>query len=385
MKVAVTTLAFCVAALLALGLVMLYSSSMVMIDRHTHTEIGARMLQMQFVWCAFGAVVCAVLATLDYEILRKFAWPIFMATLFLSGLVFIPHIGMKINGAHRWIRIPGASFQPSEIVKIGLIIMVAWYVDHSQRKMNTFKRGVFVPGLIIGVALCAIFIEPDRGTTILLAVVTGAMLFLGGVRWMHLIPVGLLAAAALAFSLAHDAMRSGRISAWLHPEQHMSGAALQAEQAKIAIGSGGVLGLGLGDGRQKLGFLPEIHSDFIFANIGEELGLVATAGVVLAFLVIALCGIYIALHAREPFGSQLAIGVTCLISLQAIINIGVVTSLLPNKGLALPFISSGGSSLLAMLMGVGILFSVARRGGQIKAAADVDTRESSNPFAARSK
>jgi len=384
MKAAVTTLAFSVAALLALGLVMLYSSSMVMEDRRTHIEVGARMLQMQVLWCALGIIACVVMAAVDYEILKKFAWPVFGATLVLAAMVFIPHLGMKINGARRWIHIPGASFQPSEIVKIGLIIMLAWYVDHSQRKMNTFVRGIIYPGLIIGLALSLIFIEPDRGTTILLAGVTGTMLFLAGVRWLHLIPVGVAGVAAMAFSIAHDGMRSGRINAWLHPQTQANGVGLQAELAKIAIGSGGLTGLGLGDGRQKLGFLPEIHSDFIFANIGEELGLVATGLVVIAFLVIAICGIYIALNARDQFGSQLAIGVTSLISFQAIINIGVVTSLLPNKGLALPFISSGGSSLLAMLIAVGILFSVARRGvtNRIPSA---DFAANDNPFAARAK
>ncbi|HSY17637.1 MAG TPA: putative lipid II flippase FtsW [Candidatus Acidoferrales bacterium] len=384
MKAAVTILAFCVAALLALGLVMLYSSSMVMYDRHTHAEVGARMLQMQMLWCALGVIACIVVAAVDYEILKKFAWPIFGATLLLAILVFVPHLGMKINGARRWIHFPGASFQPSEIVKIGLIIMLAWYVDHSQRKMNTFVRGIIYPGIIIGLALGLIFIEPDRGTTILLAGVTGTMLFLAGVRWLHLIPVGVAGVAALAVSIAHDGMRSGRISAWLHPQSQANGVGLQAELAKIAIGSGGLTGLGLGDGRQKLGFLPEIHSDFIFANIGEELGLVATGFVVIAFLIIAICGIYIAMNARDQFGSQLAIGVTSLISFQAIINIGVVTSLLPNKGLALPFISSGGSSLLAMLIAVGILLSVARRGVTNKIPAG-DFAANENPFAARRK
>src|SRR5207247_1612536 len=131
MKAAVTTLAFCVAALLALGLVMLYSSSMVMVDRRTHIEVGARMLQMQVLWCALGIIACVVISAVDYEILKKLAWPVFAGTLLLAALVFIPHIGMRINGARRWIHLPGVSFQPSEIVKIGLIVMVAWYVDHS--------------------------------------------------------------------------------------------------------------------------------------------------------------------------------------------------------------------------------------------------------------
>jgi len=382
MKVAVTILSFCVTSLLALGLVMLYSSSMVMVDKHTHSEIGAHMLQMQLLWCGLGVVACMTLASLDYELLKKIALPVFVATLFLAALVFVPHIGMQFNGAHRWIRLPGATFQPSEIVKIALIIMLAWYGDRSQRKMNTFKRGILVPGIVIAAALGLIFIEPDRGTTILLAAVGGTMLMIAGVRWLHVVPPVLVAAAALAYSLTHDSMRSGRITAWLHPEAHASGAALQAEQAKIAIGSGGLTGLGLGDGMQKHGFLPEIQSDFIFANIGEELGLVATLLVVLAFLVITICGLFIALRARDQFGCLLAVGVTSLISYQAIINIGVVTSVLPNKGLALPFISAGGSSLLAMLMGVGILLSVARQAVPPKISAS-DFVTNDNPFAAK--
>jgi cell division protein FtsW len=382
MKVAVTILTLCVTSLLALGLVMLYSSSMVMVDRHTHSEMGAHMLQMQVVWCLLGFIACVTMAALDYEILKRFALPFFIGSLFLAALVFIPHIGMQFNGSRRWIRLPGATFQPSEIVKIALILMLAWYGDYSQRKMNTFKRGILIPGMIIAAALGLIFIEPDRGTAILLAAVSGTMLMLAGVRWLHVIPPVIVAGAALAYSLMHDTMRSGRISAWLHPEAHADGAAMQAEQAKIAIGSGGLTGLGLGDGRQKLGFLPEIHSDFIFANIGEELGLVATLLVVLAFLLIAVCGLLVALRARDQFGCLLAVGVTSLISYQAIINIGVVTSLMPNKGLALPFISAGGSSLLAMLIGVGLLFNVARHATSAKMAApDLVTED--NPFAAK--
>ncbi|HEX7569329.1 MAG TPA: putative lipid II flippase FtsW [Verrucomicrobiae bacterium] len=384
MKVAVTTLAFCVTSLLALGLVMLYSSSMVMVDKHTNSEIGAHMLQMQMVWCALGVVACVVLAALDYEILKRFALPFFIATLFLAALVFVPHIGHASHGAHRWISKFGFTFQPSEFVKIALIIMLAWYGDYSQRKMNTFKRGIIIPGIIIASALGLIFIEPDRGTTILLAAVSGTMLMIAGVRWLHVIPPVLAAGAALVYSLTHDAMRSGRITAWLHPEAHASGAALQAEQAKIAIGSGGLTGLGLGDGMQKHGFLPEIQSDFIFANIGEELGLVATLLVILAFLIITICGLFIALRSRDRFGCLLAVGVTSLISYQAIINIGVVTSLLPNKGLALPFISAGGSSLLAMLIGVGILLSVARQAVPVKiSASDFVANDQPNPFAAK--
>ncbi len=384
MKVAVTTLAFCAAALLALGLVMVYSASQALVNSHTHTEVGGvRVLQMQLIWCGLGLVACVVAVMLDYELLKKFAWPVFVGALVLAGAVFIPHLGMKINGAHRWIRLPGATFQPSELVKIALIIMLAWYCDRSQRKMDTFKRGIIFPGIIIAAALGLIFVEPDRGTTILLAAVSGMMLLVAGVRLPHLLLPALGVAAILAVSILHDPMRMNRIAAWLHPQDHLNSAALQGQQAMIAIGSGGVTGVGLGNGLQKLGYVPEIQSDFIFANIGEELGLIATLFVVIAFLLIAVCGIYIALNARDHFGCLLATGITFLISLQAAINIGVVTSVLPNKGLALPFISSGGSSLLVMLGCIGILLSVARHAPVREKISKNSTEATGNPFAAR--
>jgi len=386
MKVAVTTLAFCAAALLALGLVMIYSASQAQVNTHTRAEVGAHMLQMQLIWSALGLVACAVASILDYALLKKLAWPLFISSLVLAGLVFVPHLGIKVHGAHRWIRLPGATFQPSEFVKIALIIMLAWYCERSQRKMDTFKRGIIIPGLIIMAALGLVFIEPDRGTTILMAVVCGMMLLVAGVRLQHLALPAFGAVAALAFSIFHDPMRMNRIAAWLHPQQHLQGAAQQAQQSMIAIGSGGVTGLGLGNGLQKLGYVPFIESDFIFANIGEELGLIATLFVVIAFLLIAICGIYIALNARENFGCLLATGITFLISLQAAINIGVVTSVLPNKGIALPFISYGGSNLLAMLSCIGILFSIARHAPvreKVVAKKSASAGHGDNPFAAR--
>jgi cell division protein FtsW len=382
MKVAVTTLAFCVAALLALGLVMLYSSSM--------TQIGAHDLMTQLVWCVVGFVFCVAATALDYQLLKKIAWPVFILALVLLALVFVPRIGHSSHGAHRWIK-AGLTVQPSEFAKLALIIMLAWYGDRYQRQMQNWKRGIAFSGILIALVLGLIFVEPDRGTTILLAAVGGAMLLIAGVRWKHILIPALLGAAGLAVSILYDPMRMGRIFAWLHPEQHLEGAALQARQAMIGLGSGGWFGVGLGNGLRKFGYLPEIHTDFIFANIGEELGLVATMFVVLAFLVIVVCGFYIALNAGNPFGFLLAAGITFLIGLQAAINIGVVTSALPNKGLPLPFISYGGSNLLAMLACVGILFSVARharaRGEIVSESVETDgfspVRAAKNPFARR--
>jgi cell division protein FtsW len=393
MKVAVTTLAFCVASLLALGLVMLYSSSMVMVDKHTHSEIGAHYLMMQLIWCVFGFGLCVTAASLDYQLFkrREFVLLLFASALLLLCLVYpfphLPHLPerfiKKTNGAHRWFILPGGTrLQPSEFAKIALIIALAWYGDRFQRRMHTFKWGVIFPAAIIAVMLGLIFVEPDRGTTILLAAVSGSILLIAGVQWKFIVPPVILAVAGLVVSILHDPMRLKRIFSWWDLEQNKDGVGYQAYQAMIALGSGGWTGLGLGNGRQKLGWVPEHHTDFIFSIIGEELGLMATLLVIVAFVVIALCGIYIALHARDTFGTLLATGITLLISLQAAINIGVVTSALPNKGLALPFISYGGSSMVVMLTCVGILFSIARQAVSAKAAPS-DFVSDDNPFAAK--
>jgi cell division protein FtsW len=379
MRVAVTTLAFCVTSLLALGLVMLYSSSM--------TQVGAQYLQLQLVWCSLGFILCVAATAFDYQQIKKIVWPFFLLALVLLVLVLLPlphGLTKKINGAHRWFILPGMRLQPSELGKIALIIALAWYGDRYQRKMQTFRWGICLPVVIIAAILGLVFVEPDRGTTILLAAVSGSILLLAGVQWKFIIPPVILAAVGLVISILHDPMRLKRIFSWLDVEQNKEGVGYQAYQAMIALGSGGWTGLGLGNGRQKLGWVPEHHTDFIFSIIGEELGLLATLLVILAFVVIALCGIYIALHARDTFGTLLAIGITLLISLQAAINIGVVTSALPNKGLPLPFISYGGSNLLAMFTCVGILFSVARQANPAKiSASDFVADENRNPFAAK--
>jgi cell division protein FtsW len=366
MKAAVTMLVFCVAALLALGMVMLYSSSM--------AQAGARLLLMQLVWCAVGLGLCLAATLIDYRWLKKFAWPLFGVAVALLVLVLVPPIGLKVNGARRWLHAGTFRFQASELAKLALIIALAWYGEHYQRQMPTWKRGIVIPAAFIGVILALVFIEPDRGTTILLGSVSAVMLIIAGVRWMYIVPPVALALAGLGVSLARDPMRARRIFSWLDLEAHKSGVGYQAYQAMIALGAGGWTGLGLGNGRQKMGFVPENHTDFIFSIIGEELGLITTLLVVIGFVGVIVCGIYIALNARDTFGMLLGSGITFLIGLQAFINIGVVTSALPNKGLPLPFISYGGSNLLMMLVAVGILLSIARhaKDGGISMARDAD-------------
>jgi len=225
--------------------------------------------------------------------------------------------------------------------------------------MNEFKHGLAIPGGAICLTLGLIFLGPDFGTTMLLASVCCILLFVAGSNWKYLVPPMGAGAFTIAMAIMNDPVRKKRILAFLNPEKYSEGVGFQQIQAKLALGSGGPTGLGLGNGRQKLGFVPEHHTDFIFSVIGEELGVIATIGVVLAFMTIVICGLYIAWNARDRFGMILATGITFLIGLQAFINIGVVTSALPNKGLPLPFISYGGSSLVMMLGSVGILLSIA--------------------------
>ena len=354
LKFAVTVLVFCVAALLSLGVVMLYSSSM--------ADSGSRFVRIQLVWSALGLAGCVAVVCVDYRLLKHIALPALAVAVVLLALVFAPKIGVHRNGASRWLGYNKVSFfQPSEVAKLALILALAWYGDRFQRQMPTLKRGVLIPGALIAVVLGLIFREPDRGTTILLAGVSAAMLLIAGVRWRCLVPPMCLALVGLVISFLRDPMRLGRISSWWHLEKHKSGVGYQAYEAMLALGAGGWTGLGLGNSRQKLGFVPEKHTDFILSIIGEELGLVATILVILAFICIVLCGVYIAMRAPDTFGLLLGSGISFLIGLQAFINIGVVTSALPNKGLPLPFISYGGSNLVLMLICIGVLLSIGRQ------------------------
>jgi cell division protein FtsW len=380
-KLAVTVLVFCVAALLSLGLVMLYSSSMV--------DAGSRYVKIQLIWSSLGVFACVCAVFLDYRWLKRLAWPLLGLAVILLALVFVPGIGIHRNGASRWLGFHKMSlFQPSEVAKLALIIALAWYGERYQRQMPRWKRGILIPGMIVALVLGLIFREPDRGTTILLAGVSATMLLIAGVRWRFIVPPLMVAVTGLAFSLWRDPMRARRILSWWRLEENKSGVGYQAYQAMLALGAGGWTGLGLGNSRQKLGFVPEQHTDFIFSIIGEELGLIATVLVVVAFVAIVLCGIYIAVQAPDTFGMLLGSGISFMIGLQAFINIGVVTSALPNKGLPLPFISYGGSNLLLMLTSVGILLSVARQAREPENVTEVALSKSSgasgrarrNPF-----
>ncbi len=354
MRTATMFLVLAVAGLLTFGMVMLYSSVLYGGDHS--------FLIKQLIWSALGFLLCMLMALSDYRLLKTWFWVPLLLSGTLLALVLHPEFGSRINGARRWFVVEGFSFQPSEVAKLALIVFIAWYGDRYRRFIPEFWRGLVVPGLVIGTILGLIFVEPDRGTTVLLAAVSVVMLMVAGARWRYVIPILVTGTTALVISLIIDPIRSERLKAWLNPEAMKDGVGYQVWLSLLALGSGGIEGLGLGNGRQKLGFLPLKESDFIFAIIGEELGLVAGLAVIMAFVALIIAGVFIAAKARDNFGFLLGTGITFLLGLQAFINIGVVTNTLPNKGLALPFISYGGSSLLMMLVSVGVLMSIARGG-----------------------
>ena len=355
MKTATTTLLFSVLGLSALGLVMLFSAST--------GRPEANYLVLQPIWCALGLVACWVAAAVDYRWLKKSPWIPLGLLLIVVGLlacVLVPGVGFRINGAKRWLRLAGYTMQPSELAKIVLIIALAYYGERFQRHMPSFFRGMVIPGLGVGLVLGLVFLEPDVGTALLLGCVSSIILLIAGVRWRCFLPPVLITLTALGLFLWQNPIRSERIYSWLHLEETKMAKGHQTYQARVALGSGGVTGVGLGDGRQKLGFVPEHHTDFIYSVIGEELGLVTTLLVLFAFAGILLSGVYIAWHAGDTFGLLLGSGISFLIALQSIINIGVVTGTIPNKGMPLPFISYGGSNMVVMLSCVGLLLNIAR-------------------------
>lgn len=352
MRYAVFILVTSVLALMTLGTVMLCSTTVGFMHNN---------FEKQLAFCVLGVLACVIMACGDYEWLKRVSWPLYvLAVLALLGVLIF---GVTRGGARRWYNLEIMLFQPSELAKLALIIALSHYADWNQRHMHRFGKGLVVPLVFTLPMLVLILKEPDFGTTILLGGLTGMMLFTAGVPLRHLMPTALVGIILIGTFIYLDPVRRERVLGTLQKGQEkaeLRDVRYQAEQSVTAIGSGGLTGFGLGEGLMKMGRVPENHTDFIFSVVGEELGLVATLPVVLAYLALFLSGLYISWHARDMFGTYLGLGITFLIALQAFINIGVVTDLLPNKGLPLPFVSYGGSSLVMTLAGVGLLLNVAR-------------------------
>jgi cell division protein FtsW len=316
----------------------------------------------QWEWVACGVVACALVAACDYRRLGRGAgpWVVTGLAALLLAAVLTPWLGLDANGARRWLRWGG---QPSELGKIALVVGLAAYCAAQQPAMGERLRGFVYPGLIVGLFVGLVFLEPDWGTAILLATVGLAMLFVAGTHWGYLLSGLIIGGEVFLILLCRNPVRLGRVLALLDSNGSREGVGWQSWQSVLSMGAGGFWGRGLGEGKQKFGFVPEQHTDFILSLVGEELGFVGTTVVVLAFLCLALGGLRIAWRTTDPFGHYLAIGCTFLLGCQAAMNIGVATSVLPNKGIALPLLSYGGSSLVAMLTCIGLTMSVALHAG----------------------
>lgn len=347
-----------IAILVVVGCVMLWSTSAFARDASDPTTF----IKRQFIWLGVGMAACVFTANLDYHFWQK-TWRIwFGVSLVLLALCFAPHIGKEVGGSKRWLNLGIASFQPSELAKLATIAALAWWYSRQEIDPESFWKGFVLPGLLAAVPLCLIAPEVDMGCTALIGATTLGVMFVAGVRLAYLLPVIGGGLTALFWVATHLEQRLARLLAFLDLEKHRLGAGLQQYQALIAFGSGGVDGLGLGNSRQKQAYLPEAHTDFIFSIIGEELGLRCTLLIVFCYIVIIMCGVLISMNARDRFGMLLGFGLVLVIALQAAVNIGVNTALLPNKGLPLPFVSYGGSNLAFCLMAVGILINIYRLG-----------------------
>jgi len=352
-------LVFSVVSLLAIGIVMLQSTGAFARDSHGDMY---HFVRRQGMWLCIGLVAMVGAALTDYRWWGKF-WPyLYGIAVLLLVLCFVPFIGMKINGSYRWINLGFASFQPSELGKVAAIVFLAWWFHRHENETKQFLRGFAMPLAVVGVIIGLIALEVDLGASSLIGLTTLAVMFVAGASLLWLVPMMLCGLAGLVYVIMHNPERFARIGAFLNPQESRLGEGLQQWQAMVAFGAGGVPGVGLGSGRLKMLYLPYAHTDFIFPMIGEELGLRFTLLVVFCFLLILFSGVLISMNAKDRFGMLLGFGITIAISLQAAINIGVTTSLLPNKGMPLPFISYGGSNLAVTMLLVGILLNIHRQG-----------------------
>lgn len=355
-------LCFAVTALVALGLVMLASTS-AWVPRHEPYHFLER--QVQMVGLGMLAAIAAVYVSPD--LLRRF-WPwMLAASCVLLALCFMPGVGVEIYGSKRWVNLGFLEFQPSEPAKIVTIIALAAWFARWQTEVRTFWRGFVIPGILAGTPILLIAAETDVGTALSLSVAVGAVLFCVGTRLRFTVPTALLVAALAVWFVMNDGNRFTRIEAWLDLEAHQLGKGQQQWRSLLALGNGGPWGVGLGNGLEKFGNLTFAHIDFIFPVIGEELGLPFTLGVVFCYVLIAIGGVGIAVQANTVFNRCLALGLTCLIVVPAMVNIGVTTAVLPNDGLPLPFVSYGGTSLVFSLAAVGMLVGIHRRTREVEA------------------
>ena len=352
--------------LTGIGLIMMFSASFP--SAYHETGNPAHYFIRQAIFAAVGVVAMFIVGRLNYERFRGVSKLALYLSIALLVLVIVPGVGITRNHATRWLGIPGTSlqFQPSELVKLGVILYFADSISKKKGKMRTLKEGIAPYAVILGIIAVLMMLEPHLSGTVLILGIGACMMFVGGIQ-SYWVGVGAAAAGLGVFAYLKGWINynSTRITVWLDPlsktELNMRGAGYQTRQSLLAIGSGGLLGMGLGKSRQKFMFLPEEHNDFIFSIVCEELGLIGATLIMLLFAMLIIRGYWIALHARDRFGSLLAVGVTTQIALQVFLNIAVVSNLIPNTGISLPFFSYGGTALAVQLAEMGIVLSVSRQ------------------------
>ena len=346
--------------LICVGIVMIYSASSIYAwERYKDSFF---FLKRHISFLIIGAVLTFLVMSIDYRKLRKWAKPLLMVSILLLVLVLIPGIGREVAGARRWFRFRFLSFQPAELANIAIIIYTADFIARKGNVITTFLRGFLPLMFVLGLAVLLILAQPDLGTALALGIVVFIMLFVAGMRLSYLLSVILASLPLLYILIFSVPYRKMRILAFLNPWLDPKGSGFQIIQSQIALGSGGIFGMGLGHSRQKLFYLPAAHTDFIFSIIGEELGLLGTVGIIILFMIFIQQAFKIINNAPDKFGYFLSLGLVLMISLKGIINIGVSCGLLPTKGLPLPFISYGGTSFIFDMVSVGILMNIARTG-----------------------
>ena len=344
--------------LLSAGVVMVYSASAIVAADRFHDPYF--FLKKQLFWALLGSVAMLVAVRVDYRKLERFVLPALIVAGVLLLLVLIPPIGQAINGTRRWIRLGPVSFQPAELAKLALVFYLAAFLARNQERLDDLRRGMLPPMLVGGVFAGLVFVQPDLGNCLTLVALTFGLLYLAGSPVRYLGWALAPAVPLLVVAIAMAPYRLRRITAFWDPWADPRGSGFQIIQSWLAFGNGGLFGQGIGASRQKLFYLPESHTDFIFAVVGEELGFIGAAAFVALFAVLIWRGLRIGLRTSEPFGAYLALGITLLIATQTLVNLGVVTGLLPTKGLPLPFISFGGSALSMTMLSTGVLLNISQ-------------------------
>lgn len=348
----------CVSVLIMIGVVMIYSSSAVYADDKYADSLF--FVKRHLIYLFLGLAAAVYCMAQPVRRLQDNAGNILLFTLLLLVAVLIPGIGSVVGGARRWIRFLGIGFQPSEFAKLAIIFYLADFTSRKSGSLMDLKHGFFPSLFVIGLTAGLVFVEPDMGTAVAISFIGIVILFVSGIKVKHMTMVVLSALPVFAAAVISKPYRVRRMLAFLNPWEDARGAGFQVIQSFIALGSGGLIGVGLGESKQKLFYLPESHTDFIFSIIGEELGFLGTASVVVLFASLIWFSIRIAFRLKDRFASRVVLGIGVMIAFESIVNIGVSSGMFPTKGLPLPFISYGGSSLVCHLAAIGLMLNLSR-------------------------